>query len=352
MDNGRIVNARMCLARGDGAVGESRRNAKGGQFLGTADSITKAYMRDNAHAADIFNLLLYGGEQRIQPEQLTDIDTTEIALPYGDGTAMEPEQKYRDVLKNMLIKADGNTAYCILGIENQTQIHYAMPVRVGLYDFIHLQRQVQAAASAHSQAGKTRTDKEFLSGFRRDDKLLPVVTLVLYFGADEWDGPRSVAEMYSVQDENILTHAVDYKLNLITPYALREDEIDKLQTDLREVIQFIKFSRDKNKLKQIVNNNTKFQSMERQSAELLKVVTGKKLAYVEKEGTINMRNALDEIKDEGRAEGMEKGIQKGRTETLRSAIIALMDNGKRSAEEAMQMLKIPAKDYPKYMAML
>ena len=55
---------------------------------------------------------------------------------------------------------------------------------------------------------------------------------------------------------------------------------------------------------------------------------------------------------EGRMEGMEKGIQKGRTETLRSAIIALMDNGKRSAEEAMQMLKIPAEDYPKYMAML
>ena len=50
--------------------------------------------------------------------------------------------------------------------------------------------------------------------------------------------------------------------------------------------------------------------------------------------------------------GLERGMEQGRVEGLLNAIVALMDNGKRTAEEAMQMLKIPEEDYPKYLSML
>ena len=33
--------------------------------------------------ADIFNFYIYGGRQVILPEQLTERDSTKIALPYG-----------------------------------------------------------------------------------------------------------------------------------------------------------------------------------------------------------------------------------------------------------------------------
>ncbi len=89
------------------------------------DSITKDYMKDAATFADAFNFLLYNGEPVIQPEQLREMDTTMLALPFGEDGATVPEQKSRDVLKLLTAKADDNAAYCILGIENQTDVHYA-----------------------------------------------------------------------------------------------------------------------------------------------------------------------------------------------------------------------------------
>ena len=47
--------------------------------------------------------------------------------------------------------------------------------------------------------------------------LIPVVTLVIYFGSDSWDAPLSLKEMYSNVDDDILAHAPDYHVNLIAP---------------------------------------------------------------------------------------------------------------------------------------
>ncbi|MCD8300167.1 MAG: hypothetical protein LUC41_03215 [Clostridiales bacterium] len=37
----------------------------------------------------------------------------------------------------------------------------------------------------------------------KNDKLLPVVTLVIYFGSKEWDEPMSVHEMFGELDESM-----------------------------------------------------------------------------------------------------------------------------------------------------
>ncbi len=48
-----------------------------------ADTIIKDYVKDVGVFADIFNYYIYGGRQVILPEQLTERDSTKIALPYG-----------------------------------------------------------------------------------------------------------------------------------------------------------------------------------------------------------------------------------------------------------------------------
>ena len=130
--------------------------------MGTADMVTKEYMRENAVFADAFNYLIYNGKNVIDPAKLKDIDPTVIALPFGyeekagedkKGKVQETEwssvkngsvrkktagragkktdavQKYRDILKSAVIKQDEKMSYVLLGIENQTDVHYAMPVR-------------------------------------------------------------------------------------------------------------------------------------------------------------------------------------------------------------------------------
>ena len=121
--------------------------------MGLADTVTKAYMKDNSVFADAFNYLIYGGEAVVDPKQLQELDTTEIALPFGsqDEEGKQPEeavQKYRDVLKSAIIKQDDEAAYILLGIENQTDIHYAMPVRNMIYDALQYGKQVTDTAAS------------------------------------------------------------------------------------------------------------------------------------------------------------------------------------------------------------
>lgn len=83
---------------------------------------------------------------------------------------------------------DGKTAYVLLGIENQTDIHYAMPVKNAIYDALQYGRQVSDIAAKHRADRKDKKSEkkvsggEYLSGFYKEDRLIPVITLVIHFG--------------------------------------------------------------------------------------------------------------------------------------------------------------------------
>lgn len=128
--------------------------------MGKIDAITKEYMENPIVFADAFNQFLYHGDRKIDPTQLTELDTTGIVVPYGADGANVPEQKYRDVLKLLYAMTDGNASYCAMGIENQADIHYALPVRNGVYDFLQLSHQVSETATSHKRAMKEKSQQQ------------------------------------------------------------------------------------------------------------------------------------------------------------------------------------------------
>ena len=95
--------------------------------MGKIDTLTKEYMKRPTIFADVFNQFLYHGQQVIKPDRLVELDTTEIAVPYGTDQVPVPEQRYRDVAKMLMAMTDGKVAYCILAVENEAKIHYAVP---------------------------------------------------------------------------------------------------------------------------------------------------------------------------------------------------------------------------------
>lgn len=291
--------------------------------LGKIDTITKEYMKDPVIFADVFNKFLYHGKQVINPDKLTEMDSTEIVVPYGEGKAGVPEQKYRDVLKLMM--TDGNIAYCILGCEDQGTIHYAMPVKNMLYDSMQLARQVKKAAKSHrhksgdtEDTGYEPTSDEFLSGFYKTDRLIPVVTLVIYFGPDRWDGPLTLKEMYAAADNAIMQYVPDYKINLIAPEQMTDAEIQQFKTSLKEVMLYIKYSKDKEKLQEVTQADKSFQSLDRQAAEVINVTTNSKLKYPEGKEKIDMCLALEEMRMDSKREGIREGEIKGAVETCKN----------------------------------
>lgn len=274
-------------------------------------------MKDPVIFADMFNKFLYHGKQVINPDNLIEMDSTEIVVPYGEGKAGVPAQKYRDVLKLMM--TDGNIAYCILGCEDQGAIHYAMPVKNMLYDSMQFARQVTKAAKSHRQEKEHKpTSDEFLSGFYKTDRLIPVVTLVIYWGPDRWDGPLTLKEMYAAADDAVMQYVPDYKINLIAPEQMTDEEMKEFKTSLKEVMLYIKYSKDKNKLMEIAQEDPDFLSMDRQAAEVINTVTNSKLKYPEGKETINMCLAIEEMRMDSKREGIREGEIKGAVETCKN----------------------------------
>ena len=260
-----------------------------------------------------------------------------LTVPYGEGKAGVPAQKYRDVLKLMM--TDGNIAYCILGCEDQGAIHYAMPVKNMLYDSMQFARQVTKAAKSHRQEKEHKpTSDEFLSGFYKTDRLIPVVTLVIYWGPDRWDGPLTLKEMYAEADDAVMQYVPDYKINLIAPEQMSDDEIKEFQTSLKEVMLYIKYSKDKNKLLEIAQEDPDFLSMDRQAAEVINVTTNSKLKYPEGKEKIDMCLALEEMRMDSKIEGAVKAYKEVGF-SLQETVQRIVENYNFSMQRAEEEVK-------------
>ncbi len=308
------------------------------------DTVTKAYMSDCEIFADVFNQFLYDGRRVIQPNQLREMDTTAATVPYGDSRTDVSVQRFRDVFKAYSAKKCEDAVYLLLGIENQSELHFAMPVRNMLYDALAYTEQVECTAKNHRRERKQKKGQkreaastgqaeqeqnctsgrskvsgqplaaEYLSGFYKDDRLIPVVTLVMYFGADIWDAPKSLHEMLSVRNEKILSFVPDYRLNLIAPAQMSEEEIDQFTTSFREVLLFIKYSADKEKLRTLIEKDAAFRRVDRKAARVISAVTGTKLQLDESKEAVDMCLAIDEMCKEERMEGRMEGRREGRME--------------------------------------
>jgi len=289
--------------------------------VGSFDAESKQYVNLKHIFADAFNYLMHDGKQIIQPEQLFPVDTTEIAVPYGNG-ARTPVQKYRDSLKIWATMRDQNMIYVLLGGEIHAKIHYAVAVKDMVYDALNYAGQVNEASMSYRIKGNKGdivygedsvtiklTSEEFLSGFRKEDKLIPVVTAIIYFGEKTWDGPLSLYEMFDLtndQLEALKPFVPNYTVNLIPPKDVDERDFDaKFSTGLGLAFNAIRHNSN-NAVDILTNTNHK--KIDRASACFIRDVLKYNLEFKEpeEEGEVDMCKAVEEY-------------------TLKTKVLALID---------------------------
>lgn len=305
--------------------------------MGAVDIVTAEYMSENSVFADAFNFYMYNGEQVVDPDSLKAVDTKEIALPFKDDTT-DAVQKYRDVFKSAVIRCDDKAAYVLLGIENQTNIHYAMPVRNMIYDALQYGKQVSEVAAKHKRKKEHKGKEEYLSGFHKDDTLTPVITLVIHFGPDKWDGPTSIHEMLSTNDQVILKYTQDYKLNLIDPAAISEVELGKFSSDLGEVLTLIKYSNNAQKFREYTLNKPDL-VLDRQAAEVVGAVTNLNIPIEDGEEEINMCEAMKQIIAEENAIAVNAAVLQKMINLFEDGVLALEIAAKESGLTVDEFLK-------------
>lgn len=189
--------------------------------------ITNAYWSDNERFADIINVGIFKAKKVLSAEKLEEVNG--ILNTFIDKRGKKKGiNRYRDVVK----KAAFGTNFMIMGIENQTDIHYVMPVRVMGYDFMSYDKQWKEIKKQHEKA-KDLKGAEYLSGFSKTDKLAPMCTLVLYYGEKPWDGPTRLSELLDFTDvpESVKEVIADYPIHVIDVRRFTESE--KLESDAR-----------------------------------------------------------------------------------------------------------------------
>ncbi len=85
-----------------------------------------------------------------------------------------------------------------------------------------MKRKKEEGEASAEVGGKTPSVGEFLSGFWVEDRLIPSITVTIFFGSEEWDGPLSLFEMMDVSDPDVLACMDNYHVRLIAPAQMTD----------------------------------------------------------------------------------------------------------------------------------
>ena len=288
------------------------------------------FLKRDAEFADIVNLALFHGEHVINPECLRELDSTEVMnIPLkNQSQKSESVQRYRDVLKSVTLK-DRETygIRLIIGMEEQSEIHYAMPVRNMLYDALNYTRQINRLERSHKENKTYANSKEFLSRITKDDRLIPVITIVVFLNNTHWDGPKSLHEMLHIKSlpKDLIKRIPDYKLIIVSPNLLEKQDLEKMTSTAGYVLGAIKHSYSGEKLKSFIEQNKKImKNLPSYAAAVINEFCSMKIKEDElKKEVVDMCQAVIDIKteglEEGRAEGHAEGRKDEREEIIRNA---------------------------------
>ncbi len=296
--------------------------------MGQKDNLTKKYMSDKERFADAFNYFLYEGKQVINGSDLQESDPTEL-ITIGRNKDLFSKQKMRDVLKQCVMHTSDSAVYVMMGIENQSEIHYAMPIRNLLYDSLNYAAQAEMIGKVHEKQRDLK-GSEFLSHFAKNDHIKPVITLTIYWGNKEWDACRRISDMFPEETPmEIRSYACDYSINLIDPNTV--GDFGAFNTELGDVLEFISRSDCETAMKDMLAERDNKWFMSRDGADIITITTGFKIKpEKESDEVIDMCRAMQALIEEGRTEGRteEKNI------ALENVILSIMEDTGASRQDA------------------
>ncbi len=278
--------------------------------MGVKDAYQFDYLDDNQRFADQINGALFGGRQVVKPEELEPAEQ-QIVKPKrgGKGKTIKTIVDKKRLWKGRRIH--------ILAIENQNYVDYQMVLRNMLSESIAYNKQWRQKKAEHERQRDLKRKDAYLSHMNQGEKFTPVITLVVYFGTEHpWDGATCLYDLLDI-DEELKDFVTNYRLNLYDCQA--HDTFEEYQTGLRQVFETARYAKNKEKLRQVMEENRAIYSrMDSETKEMIEVVANVKISEVfrvkdDREERYDMCKAFEDMRQEGieigLAEGMEKGIR-------------------------------------------
>ena len=264
------------------------------KVVGQKDILLKDYFTPDIFA-DAINAILYDGKSVVTPERMRtiDIETQRVEDENGNVTA---DTRLRDSAK--VVEVD-DAIYCLFAIEHQSVEDYTMPLRIMEYDVREYLRQVKSNKGVQV-------------------RIKPIITIVMYWKADKWNQPVSVKDMFDrntvrwLEYNGLGGYIQDYRMHLFEPGTVKEEDLEKFKTELKDVIAYVKYSKSTEALK---DYNKKYKpDLTKSTVTLINELTNSKYVFIEGKERLDMCEAFEGLIEEGRAKGKAEGKAEGRAE--------------------------------------
>lgn len=308
--------------------------------MGKADVYESDYLENGEIFADLVNGVLYQGRQVVKAHELSEQDG-ELRSISGDNVKKTIRDKVR--LWNGMVLA-------VLAVENQTRVDYRMVTRAMLMESMAYDKQWKKLREKMEVQRENVTSDEFFSGMRKEDKFIPVITIVIYYGREKtWDGARTLFELLDMKgkQKQIMPYISDYHLNLFDFHE--HDNFEQFHSELKPFFEFLRYSGEKELLKEKMEaNREQYEELSSQAKILLTKLTNiKKIPGVEagrfERGEFSMCKAFEDMKEEGKIEGRLEGRSEGRIEgRLEGRAEEIVESGyefQLSEEEVLKRLR-------------
>ena len=257
--------------------------------VGQKDILLKDYFTPDIFA-DAINAILYDGKSVVTPERMRtiDIETQRVEDENGNVTA---DTRMRDSAK--VVEVD-DAIYCLFAIEHQSVEDYTMPLRIMEYDVREYLRQVKSNKGVQV-------------------RIKPIITIVMYWKADKWNQPVSVKDMFDkntvrwLEYNGLGGYIQDYRMHLFEPGTVKEEDLEKFKTELKDVIAYVKYSKSTEALK---DYNEKYKpDLTKSTVTLINELTNSKYVFIEGKERLDMCEAFEGLIEEGRAKGKAEELK-------------------------------------------
>ncbi len=263
--------------------------------MGEKDSIFKEYASDNERFANLINFFVYYGKQVIMPDQLRPGNIEQIVWFYEntDNSSKSAQKsgakkskldqfltRFRDLFKFAVFKQDDNTGYLFLGLEEQTDISLFMPVRMMLYD---------AMAYSAQTEGNLKIEYPEIAEMPAS-RLIPVISLIVYFGHKKWTAARSLYDMMPNLPDGLKAVIPNFWINLIEPLNMKEDDYKRMSTNWSAVFEAFKQYVDKGPgaYYNYLRTNPRMTNVEKADIQIIETMTECRMPIDKTKGDKNM----------------------------------------------------------------
>ncbi|MBD5462370.1 MAG: transposase [Lachnospiraceae bacterium] len=291
------------------------------------DFISNSFFSDNERYADIINGIGCDGVPFVKGKDLQELDTK---VSFGRWKGFGRRQKGKKTLyRDMVRKTPFGINFAIIGIENQEEIDYALPLRILCYDAGEYEKQAVRIRKDVRRNRKGLSSGEYLYGFRKDSRLFPTVTFVLYYGEKEWDGAKDIYGLLDFTDipKRLREKISNYQIHVIEVRKLTDTNLFK--TDVKQVFDFIRFSKDKEKLRDLMTADMSYAYLDEDAYDMVASYAGEEEMFkikdkYKKGGKVNMCQGLREWMEDERNAGLEEGKLAGKAEMLVASVESVM----------------------------